>query len=85
MVEWRQQVAALCERPDSVQAHGVEAFEDVSVLAVLRRMAVLLDEALDVLEARDDPLLARRPARLLLGWREFRQCFGEFVEVGGQA
>ena len=33
---------------------------------MLRRAAVLLDEALDLLEAGDDALLARRPARFLL-------------------
>ena len=45
-----------------VEAYRVQPLENVAVLAVLRRAAVLFDEALNVLETGDDPFLARRPA-----------------------
>jgi hypothetical protein len=60
------QQPAFLQLPDAVEADGVEALEDVAVLAVLRRAALLVDEALDLLEAGDDPLLARGPASRLL-------------------
>ena len=44
----------------SVEPHRIEPLEDVAVLAVHRRAAVFLHEVQDVLEARVDPLLARR-------------------------
>ena len=50
----------------TIKAHGIQALEDVTIFTMLRGAAVLRDETLNLLEAGDDPLLAGRPARLLL-------------------
>ncbi len=47
--------------PRRSETHGVEPLEDVAVLTMLRGAAVLFDEALNLLEAGDHPLLARGP------------------------
>ena len=52
MVQRRQQRAAFLQRAQAVEAHGIEPLEDVAVFAMLRGAAVLLDKALDLLEAR---------------------------------
>ena len=82
MVQRRQQGAAVLERAQAVEAHGVEPLEDVAVFPVLRGATVLLDEALDFLESGDDALLARRASALLLRHGELGKLFGQFVEVG---
>src|SRR3954471_2002870 len=74
-VERPEKGSALLKRAKAVEPHGVHALEDVAVLAMLRGAAVLVEEALNLLEARDDPLLARRaPAlpfrlRVIVGFR----------------
>ena len=77
LVERGHQGATVRMGAQAVEAHGIEPLEDVAVFAVLRGAAVLLDEALDLLEPGDDALLARRAPALLLG------C-GELVEFGAQ-
>src|SRR5689334_8011153 len=64
----------LCAK--AIKAHSVEAFEDVAVLAMLWRMATLLNEALDLLEAGDGSLFASCPARLFLSL-DFETQLGE--------
>ena len=61
---------------DAIQPHRMNPLEDVAPLAVLRRTAVSFDEALDFLEARNDPLLARRADGRILRFdidAEFRE------------
>ena len=62
MIEGFKQGAAIGQLAQAIEAHGIQPLEDVAVLAVLRSAAVLLDETLNLLEAGDDPLFARRPA-----------------------
>ena len=57
MVDLGNRSAAFRQGLDAVQTHGIEALEDVSILAMLRGTAVLLDKALNVLEPGDDALL----------------------------
>src|SRR5579883_1993458 len=66
MVEGFDHGAAIGQLAQAIKAHGIQALEDVAVLAVLWSAAMLFDEPLYLLETGDDPLLARRPARLLL-------------------
>ena len=66
MIDGGEQGEAVVQRSEAVETHGVEPLEDVAILPVLRRAAVLRDEPLNLLEAGDDPLLAGRPARLIL-------------------
>ena len=66
MIEGFKHGAAIGQLAQTIEAHGIQPLEDVAVFAMLRRAAVLLDETLNFLEAGDDPLLARRPARFLL-------------------
>ena len=67
-IEWVEQGAALGSCTHPIEPHGEETLKDVAVLAVLRRVRVLVEETLDIFEARNDALLARRtPALLLLG------------------
>ena len=63
MIQGCKQRAAFVQLAETVEAHGIQPLEDVAILAVLRGAAVLLDETLNFLEAGDDALLARRPAR----------------------
>ncbi len=60
MVERHQQRAAVLLLADAIKPHRVQPLEDVAAGAMARSVAVCLDEALYVLEAGDDPLLARR-------------------------
>jgi hypothetical protein len=62
MVERFDQGVAIGLCAKSIESHGVKALEDIAVLAVLWRTAMVLDEALDLLEAGDYPLLASCPA-----------------------
>lgn len=82
MVQRLQEGAAVRERAQAVQAHGVKALEYVAAFTVLRRTVVLLSKALDFLEARDDALLACRAAALLLGRSELGKLRGECVKIG---
>jgi len=66
MVEGFKQGAAVGQLAKTIEAHRIQPLKDVAILSVLRDVAVLLDKTLNLLEARDDPLLARRPARFLL-------------------
>ena len=66
IVERRKQIAARLKRAEPVEAHGVQALENIAVLSVLRDAPMPFDEPLYLLEARDDALLAwRTPAFLL--------------------
>jgi hypothetical protein len=58
--------AAIGELPKTIEAHCVQPLEDVAAFPVLRGVAVFLDETLNLLETGDDPLFARRAARLSL-------------------
>nr|CUV46818.1 conserved protein of unknown function [Ralstonia solanacearum] len=49
---------------------------------MLRRMPVLLGEALDFLEASDDTLLAGWASILLLRWCELGQLCRQVVKIG---
>jgi hypothetical protein len=71
MVQRRQQRTALLLRAKTVKPHGVEALEDIAIFAVQGRAPVLFDEALDVLEARDDAFLLRGASALCTSqtWR----------------
>jgi hypothetical protein len=81
MIEGRQQRSAVLLRAQPVEAHGIEPLEDVAAFPVLRGLAVL-HKPLDVLEAGDDPLLARRAPALLLGEVELGEFFRQLVEIG---
>ena len=81
MVEGRQQRATVFKRAQPVEAHRVEPLEDVTVLAMLGSPAVLLHEALDFLEARDDPLLAWGAPDLLGRLGEVGELVAQLVEV----
>ena len=81
MVKRRKQGAAFLKRAQTVEAHGIQAFKDVAALPVLRGVAVLFDELLDFLKARNNALLARRAPALFLRLRKFGEFCGEFVEI----
>ena len=82
MVQWNQHGAAIRERPQAVEPHGVKPLEDVAVFAVLRWATVLLIETLDFLKPGDDALLARRAAARLLRRVELGKLRRQLVEVG---
>ena len=50
-----------------IQAHGIEAFEDVPVITMLGHAAMFGDKPLDVFEPGNDPLLPGRQRPLHLG------------------
>ena len=62
MIERLQQRPEFGKLAQAIETDGIEPLEDVSILAMLRRAAMLLDEALDLFKTRDDALLAVRPA-----------------------
>ena len=62
MIEGLKQGAAIVQLAQTVEAHSVQPLENVAIFAMLRRAAVLFDEALNFLEAGDDAFFARRPA-----------------------
>ena len=66
MVEKGQQRTVIVLLADTVKAHGIKALEDVAVLPMTGSAAMRINESLDLLEARDDALLARRAACRLL-------------------
>ena len=68
------QGSALLLFADAVQAHGMDPLEDVAVFPMARCPAMRLDEALDLFEGRDDPLLARGPGFDLLRARRRRRA-----------
>src|SRR5690349_1729050 len=86
MVEGFKQGMAIFQLADTIEPHGIEPLEDVVTFPVLRGVTVLLDEALNLLEAGDDPFLAGRPASLLrrldFDAKLLEKCivlFGEFA------
>jgi hypothetical protein len=82
MVQRLKQGAAIGERPQAVEAHGIQPLEDVAVFPVLRSATVLLDKPLDFLEPGDDALLARRASALGFRRGELGKFRRQFVEVG---
>src|SRR5690606_23392901 len=82
MIQRLKQGAAVRKRPQAIEAHRVQALEDVTVFAMLRRTPVLLRETLDVLETGDDALFAGRPRDLLLGRRELGKLCRKVVQIG---
>jgi len=50
----------------TIQPHGIEALEDIKGIVIAGGMAVLIKEALNLLETSNDPFFARRPAECLL-------------------
>ena len=56
-VEFRQKRVELGQLPKAIEAHGVEPFEDVPIVAMLRQPAMFCNKPLDVFEAGDNPLL----------------------------
>ncbi|WP_395623889.1 hypothetical protein [Sphingomonas daechungensis] len=55
-VDWFKQRATLFERSQTIQPNSVEPFKDVSILTVLGVVAMLVYEALNLLEPGDNPL-----------------------------
>jgi hypothetical protein len=67
VIHGRNEGSALLQIAYPVQAHGIEPFEDIAVLAMLRGAAMLIDETLDFFEACYDAFFPRCPAgRFLL-------------------
>ena len=77
MVQRHQHGPAVLLRPQPVQAHSIQPLEDIPSLNMLRRSAVLDNEALNFLETSNDPLLLRRASALFFG-------LGELVQLGPQ-
>ena len=65
----------------AVEARGVKPLEDVTLLAMLRGAAMLIDETLNFLEARDDAFLARGAAALLIRLGEIREFAAQFIKI----
>ena len=84
MIQRLKQHATLVEHTKPIETHRIQPFEDVAVFSMLRRAAVLLDEPLNLLEARDYPLLARCPTRFLLGLSLDAKLFEERVVLVGE-
>ena len=78
-VDGREQGVKLGLLAQAIQPHGIQPLEDVAIFAVLGRAAMLLDEIDDVLEARDDPLLARRAPAARLGLDGYAELVEQFV------
>jgi hypothetical protein len=78
MIQRLQQCTTFRKLAKAIETYRIEPLEDVAVLAVLRRAAMLFDKPLDLLEAGDDALLARRaarrPLRLGLDAKLFEKC-----------
>jgi hypothetical protein len=81
MVEGLKDCTAVLLRPQTIQPNGIEPLENITILAVLRQAAKLLDKALNVLEAGDDALFARRSPACLFRRLKFRQFRRQFVKV----
>ncbi|MGB3486512.1 MAG: hypothetical protein WBA62_00270 [Xanthobacteraceae bacterium] len=75
MIEGFDHGAAIGLPAQLIETHGIQPFEDVTILAMLRGAAMLVDETLNLLEPGDDPFLARRPAGFLL-------CLGFDAKLG---
>ena len=58
MVQRGDERLALLLFADAVEAYGMDPLEDVPAFPVVRHPPMRLDEALNLLERRDDPLLA---------------------------
>ena len=76
MIEGSDQFAAFGQLSDPVKTNGINPFENVSPLPMPRGMAMLFNEALDVLETRDDPFLLRRARPDPLGF-DFNAKFSQ--------
>ena len=76
-----RKLAAFVEFANAVEPHGVEPFEDVAVLAVPRRAAMLVVELLDILEPGDDPFLMGGQGLGLGGLDLDPQGFQQFLVV----
>ena len=79
MIKLCEKGSAFFERAQSVEPHGVEPFEYIAILAVVRSVAVFLDKALNLLKARDDALLPGRTAALLFRLREIVELRTQFI------
>ena len=56
MIEGCQEFVIFGQATHSIQADRVKSLEDIPLVAMQRCAVVLIDEALDFLEACDDPL-----------------------------
>lgn len=82
LIEGCQKVPAVLLCTQAIEADGIQPLEDVAPLTMLRHAAVLLIEAHDILEARDDPFLLGRVGCLLLRCRsEIGKFACQFVEI----
>jgi hypothetical protein len=66
-IQFGQQGLRLRQLAQLIQAHGIQALEDVAAFAMQRGAAMGLVEAQDVLKARNDAFLARGAAGSLSG------------------
>jgi hypothetical protein len=81
MVARPKQRSTFLKRTKAVEAHGIEPFEDIPILPMLRSMTVFLDEALDFFESGDDALFARGALALFLRLGEVVEFGAQFVQV----
>jgi hypothetical protein len=81
MIERFEERAAIHQRAQPVETHGIEPLENVSVLPMLWGAAVFLHKSLNFLEAGDDAFLKGRATALLLRLREVVEFGAQFVEV----
>lgn len=84
MIERLQQAAAIVQLTKPIEAHGIQPLEDIASFPMLRRVAVLFDETLNLLEAGDDALFARRPACLFVRLDLDAKLFEESVILFGE-
>jgi hypothetical protein len=66
----RQQRSSFWHQSQTIQPHGVQLLEDVTIFSVKRRSAVCLMKAHDVFEPRDQAFFSRCVAAGA-GWRHF--------------
>src|SRR6185437_10389926 len=79
MVHRHEKRSAFLKRAKAVESLGIEPFKNVTILAVLRRMTLRFDKALNFFESRDDALFTWRAPALLLGLRELVEFGTQFV------
>ena len=60
LIQANQKFTAVIKFTKPVKPHGIQALEDVPILAMLRRSAMLFEEPNDVFEPCNDALLAWR-------------------------
>jgi len=85
MIERFKHGAAIGQLAQTVEADGIQPLEDIAVLAVPWGAAVLLNETLNLLEARDDAFLARRATGLVLRLNLNAKLFEQRVILVGKA